>query len=244
MQVRLLHLVTLFGVAGEACVHRIGLNESRSRTRMWIMAGRAIALRSGMLHFGFFNLLGLLAMAGDANCFWFGLGEDDLAVLCRQVAGIAGSGFEGGMGEFLHQVGLRRLERLVALDTVGSGERLSLMGLHQVGRSRVVAVKTERRRGLGEVIVKLLLALLAGLVGSVAGLATHIEGGVTASLFRDVQSLGVTIKTEILAFVARCGLQQLVFVVGLVRAVTLDAIADGRWMNGSLNGGRVHVCMT
>jgi hypothetical protein len=78
----------------------------------------------------------------------------------------------------------------------------------------------------------------------VASFATHIEGGVTAALLRDVQSLSVTIEAEILALIAGRGLQKLIFVVRLVRAVTLDAIADGGRMNGSLDGGRVHVGMT
>jgi hypothetical protein len=107
-----------------------------------------------------------------------------------------------------------------------------------------VTVETKRRGRFGEVIVKLLLAFFAGLVRSVASFATHIEGGVTAALLRDVQSLSVTIEAEILALIAGRGLQKLIFVVRLVRAVTLDAIADGGRMNGSLDGGRVHVGMT
>ena len=89
MQMRLLHLVALFGVAGQASVHRIGLEESRSAAGVRIVASRAVALRARMLHLGLLDLLRLLAVTGHADRFGLRLCQDDLAVLRRLVAGIA-----------------------------------------------------------------------------------------------------------------------------------------------------------
>src|SRR5664279_1806865 len=243
MEVRLLHLVALFAVTGQAGVHRIGLNETGGLAGMGIVTSRAVALRARMLHLGSFNFFRLLAVTGHANRLRVSLRQDYLAILRRLVTGIAGSGFEGSVGIFLHQMSLRRLVRIVALNAIGCGERLSVVCLHQVSGSGVVTVEAKCRRRFGEVIVEFLLALLAGLVRSVAGFATHVEGGVTASVWRNIQSLGVTIKAKILALVAGGGLQQLIFIVGLMRTVALNTIADGGRMNGSLDGSRVHVSM-
>ena len=148
------------------------------------------------------------------------------------------------MRELLHQVRLRGLMRIVTLDAIGGGEGLSLVRLQQVGGGWIVTIEAERRRRLGQVIVELLLAFLARLVGSVAGVATHIERGVAAALLGNIQSLGVALKAEILAFVAGGRLQQLILVVRLMRAVALDAVANRRRMNRSLDGSRVHVGVT
>jgi hypothetical protein len=48
------------------------------------------------------------------------------------------------------------------------------MRLDQARVLGIVAIEAQRRRRLGQVIVKLDLALLADLMGDVAGLATHI----------------------------------------------------------------------
>ena len=60
-----------------------------------------------------------------------------------------------------------------------------------------MAVEAESRRGLGEMIIELLLALLTNLVGRVTSLATHIERSVTAAGGGNVKPLCVAGQAEI-----------------------------------------------
>ena len=60
-----------------------------------------------------------------------------------------------------------------------------------------MAVEAESRRGLSEMIVKFLLALLTHLVGRVTSLAAHIERSVAAAGGGNVQSLRVAGQAEI-----------------------------------------------
>src|SRR3974390_1476072 len=78
-------------------------------------------------------------------------------------------------------------------------------------------------------------------MGHVAGVATHIKCGMTASLVRNIQALGVALEAEVLCLVARGRLQQLILIVGFVRAVAFDAVAHRRRMNRPLERSRVHV---
>ena len=197
MQVRLLHLLRLLAVAGQACIDRIRLQESRRLAGMRIVAGDAFALRARMLHLRLLNLLRLLAVAGNAEGLGVGLRQHDLAVLGRRVAGVAASAGERRMRERLHQLGLRRLVRIVALHAIGGGERLALVRLDQARILGIVAIEAQRRSRLGQVIVELNLALLADLVGDVASLATHVQRGVPAALLGNVQSLLVAGQAEV-----------------------------------------------
>src|SRR5271165_6628085 len=129
MQMRLLSLVGLVGMAGQAGVHRIRLHKARRLSRMGIVASDTFALRPGMLHLCAVNLLGLLVMAGDAERLGVRLCQHHLAVFGRLVAGIAGLVRKRRMGKLLHQLGLRRLVRVVTLHAVGSAERLALVRL-------------------------------------------------------------------------------------------------------------------
>jgi len=65
-----------------------------------------------------------------------------------------------------------------------------------------------------------------------------------ATLCRNVQSLGMAVEADVLAFVSRLRFQQLVFIVGGVRVMALDAIANRRRMNGSFEGRSIFVRMT
>ena len=107
-----------------------------------------------------------------------------------------------------------------------------------------MAVEAERRRRLGEVIVEFRIAALAGFVDHVARLAAHVQRGMAAAFVGDVQSLGMAGETNILVFVPRGRLDQLIFVVGLMRIVTLDAVTNGRRMNLAFDVGSILVGMT
>jgi len=66
----------------------------------------------------------------------------------------------------------------------------------------------------------------------VAGFAAHVQSGVTAAVLRDIHSDVVAAQAEILfRRRARSRLQKLIGIVGLVRIVTLHAIANRRGMN-------------
>lgn len=80
---------------------------------------------------------------------------------------------------------------------------------------------------------------LADFVRGVAGVAAHVQRGMAATFFCNVESLLMTIETEVLTLLSGGRLTQLVLVIALVRIVALDAIAH-RWrMHGPFQGARV-----
>jgi len=183
-------------------------------------------------------------MATDAERSCVCVGQNYLAVLCRQVAGIACVHRERGMSECLNELGRGRLVRVVALHAIGSRKGLSLVSLDQGCVLRVVTVQTQRRRSLGQVEIEFLFAALTDLVGHMAGFAAHIEGGMPTAFLRNIQSLRVAGEAEILIFVARCRFQQLKLVIGLVGIVALHAIANRGRVNRALQIRRIIVRMT
>ena len=82
-------------------------------------------------------------------------------------------------------------------------------------------------------------AALAGLVRGVAGVASHVERGVTAAFFGNIESLFVAAEAKILLLVPRCRFQQLILVVAGVRIVALQAIAHRGRMHRALELGRI-----
>ena len=96
-----------------------------------------------------------------------------------------------------------------------------------------MTIDAQRGSVLGQVEIEFALAPFARLVRDVAGVAAHVERGVAAALFRNIRALGVAGEAEIVFLVARGRLQQLKLIVGGMRIVALQAIA---------NGGRVDLC--
>jgi len=80
MQVRFLELLGLVAVAGQAGIHRIGLDEARrlAGVRLW-QATHSPAPR--MLHLSLLDLLRLFGVAGHAERLRIRLRQDDFAVL-------------------------------------------------------------------------------------------------------------------------------------------------------------------
>src|SRR5690349_14002791 len=107
------------------------------------------------------------------------------------MTGVARAHCERRMCEGLNQLGRTRLMGIMALNAVGSAERLPLVRLEQVRVFRVMAVDAECRNGFGQVIVEFLFATLAHLVRHVTGVAAHVERRVPAATGWHVQSLGV-----------------------------------------------------
>ena len=95
----------------------------------------------------------------------------------------------------------------MALRAVGRPKGLSLVSLDEGFVLDVVAVDAECRDSLGQVTVKFLLSLFADFVGRVAGVTSHVEGGMAAAFFRNVQALVMAIETEVRALVSRRGFQ-------------------------------------
>src|SRR5579862_4446082 len=68
----------------------------------------------------------------------------------------------------------------------------------------------------------------ARLVSYMARVATHVEGGVPASLLRHMQPGLMTLTAEIFFFAAGYRLEQLIFVFARVRIVAVEAVANRR----------------
>ena len=133
---------------------------------------------------------------------------------------------------------------VVAGETVGSGERLVVMRLSEVGILSIMTVKTQRGCVLGQVIIEFAFARATGFVRDVACVAASIQGGMPAAVFRNVHAYPMTRKTQILVFVCSgFSLQQLVLVVRSMGVVAPETVADGRGMNTSTNLSRVFVAM-
>src|SRR5579863_2406877 len=73
--------------------------------------------------------------------------------------------------------------------------------------------------------VEFFLALLAGLVGYVAGLAAHVESWMPAALLRNIDPDVVATEAKVLFLIPRSRFQELVLVVRCVRIMALHAIA-------------------
>ena len=184
-------------VAAQADIDGIRLRKS------WLTAGvravtiRAIAGGAGMLNLCGVDQLSLIVMAGYAQSLGIGLRENDFPVLGRSVADLALLVGERWVGKLGHQLGSSGLVRIVAAYAVRSLEGLVLVRLLQVSILHIMAVDAEGRGRLGQVIVELYLAYLAGFVRGVARVAAHIEGSMAAAFLGNIQAGIVAAQAEI-----------------------------------------------
>jgi hypothetical protein len=158
-----------------------------------------------MRHLRLLNLFRLIAVAGHTKRFHVGLRQNDFAVLGRGMAQVARLVGEWRMQELPHQLGRCRLMRIVATGAIRRGERLIVMRLLQAGVLHVVTIDAQRRSALGQMKIELSLPRFSGLMRGVAGVASHVEGGVAAAFFGDIQSLLVATQAQILPLVSRFG---------------------------------------
>lgn len=244
MQVRLLELVRLLAVTRQASAHWIRLQESWSLPRMRIVARDALALRSRMRNLSLVDLLYLIAVAGRAKRPRIRIRQHDLAVFGWRMAHLAGPFGKWRMRESLHQLRLRRLMRIMALRAVRCAKRLPLVRLDQGSILDVMAIDAQRRNRLGQVSVELLFTALSDLVRRVTGVATHIERSVTTPFFGDVQAFRMAIETEVFSLVSISRFEQLKLVIGSMRIVALDAVADRGRMNRAFERRSILICMT
>src|SRR5215831_4354758 len=111
----------------------------------------AFSHRSGVLHFSGLDLLGLLLVAGYADRLCIFLGKNDFSVFRRLVAGCTRILVtERSVYEYLHQLGLRRLVRIVTSSAIGLVKRLIVMCLPEVLAFGIVAIEAELRNALGQ----------------------------------------------------------------------------------------------
>jgi len=162
----------------------------------------AVAGRAGMLHLRLLDLVRLVGVAGDTQRFGIGLREHDFAVFGRGVADFALLVGERRMHELGHQLRRGRLVRVVTAHAIGLIKGLVLMRFLQVRAFGIVAIDAQRRRRFGEVEIEFDLAHFPGLVGGVAGVATHIEGGVAAAFLGNVKSGRVASQAKIFFLVS------------------------------------------
>ena len=155
-----------------------------------------------MLHLGRVDQLGLVVVAGNANRLGVLLCQHDFSVFGRSVAGVAALVGKRRVHELCHQLGRGRLVRIVALDAVGRGERLILVSLLQAFILGIVAIQTERRSCLGQMEPVLRSGVGARLVGEMACVTAHVEGGVNAAGLGHIQTGLVTSAAEVLFFPA------------------------------------------
>jgi len=191
-------LLGLIHVTIQANVDAIRLRKRARLAGVRVMAVGAIALRSGMLELGLLDLVRLIGVAANAKVFHLRLRQNDFSVLGRFVTDFAELFAKRRMRESLHQLGLRRLVRIVTGDAIGFSERLPLVRLDQALVVRIVTVEAERRRGLGEMKREFGIRLVARLVREVASVTSEIESVMPASTFGRIQTCLVAVETEIL----------------------------------------------
>ncbi len=173
------------------------------------MAVGAITLRARVLNFRGLDVLCLLIVTGDAKCLRIFFRQHDPSVLSRFVAGRARILVrERRVYEFVLELRSLRFVRIVTSQTIGLFEWLIIVRLLEVGTRHVVAIETQSRSGLREVVIEFAFAYFPGLVRDVTSAATHVERCMTASALGHIYTNLMAAQTEILIFVfAFCGLQ-------------------------------------
>jgi hypothetical protein len=228
----LILLLGLIDVTIQADVDGIGLGKCGRPSGVRVVAIGAVALRSGMLELRLLNSVSLIRVTSDADVPDLRLRQYDFSVLGRFVADFAEFFAKGRMHESLHQLGLRRLVRVVTGYAVGFGEGLPRVCLYQFFIVRVVAIKTECGRRLRQMKCKFWIRPVARFVRDVAGIATQIEGLMPASTLGRIESRLVTIEAKVLGR-CRAGrrLQEVIRFASRMRIVTGEAITRGLIVN-------------
>ena len=197
MKDSLVLLVGLIHVTIQANVDPIRLWKRARLAGVRVMTVGAIALRSGMLELGLLDLVRLIGMAANAKVFHFRLRQHDFSVLGCFVTDFAELFAKRRMCESLHQLGLRRLVRIVTGDAIGFRERLPLVRFDQRLVARIVTVEAKRRRRLGEMKCEFGIRFVARLVGNVTGVASEIESVMPTPALGRIQTGLVAVETEV-----------------------------------------------
>jgi|SRR5450631_1345938 len=124
--------------------------------------------------------------------------------------------------------------RIVALQAVRSCEGLVVVRLLNFCILCIMAIQAERWGCFSEMEPILRCWLSPGLVRQVACVASHIERGVSAALFRNIRSGLVAIEAQVILSISRRRFAELILVVGGVRIMACKTIANRRRVHGSL----------
>src|SRR5208282_3973726 len=126
--------------------------------------------------------------------------------------------------------------RIVAAKAIGFFKGLVLVRLLQRCIFWIVAIDAERGRRFGQMEIELSLSDFTGLMRGVTSVAAQVERGVAAAVLSGIRGSNVVAgEAEIVLLVARFRLQQLVLVVGRMRIVAGQAIANCRRMHVPLD---------
>jgi len=210
---------------------------------MRAVAGSAVALRPRVLHFRAFDLLGLRIVTGNAQSASIGLGQDNFSILSVAMAGVARPGLEGRMLESLRQLRLEGLMCIVAGKAIRGSEGLIVMSLGQLLVLGVMTVEAESGHVLGQMVGVLSLVGDARLMRHVAGIATHVECRVAAAVGRDIQTLDVASKTEVVIPITARRFFQLVLDGRNVRVMAAEAVSRNREMRPGVARAGFHAFM-
>ncbi len=244
VRVFLFPLLCLIRMARQANFHAVCFRQSRLIAGVRIVAIGAIAHRTGMLHFGRFDLFHNFVVAGAANGFHVFLRQHNLAAFRWRMAHLAGFIGKGRVQECLHQFRPLRFVRIVAGDTIGFFEWLILMRFGQLRVLRVVTIEAQRRTRLFQVLREFPVAARTSFVSFVTGVATHVQRDMAAAFFGSVCADGVAAQTEVFFDFTRSRLQQLIFVFAAVRIMALEAVANGGLVHDAVDLGGILVIVT
>ena len=186
MVIGLLRQVGNIAVAAEADIDRVCFWQARLIAGVRAVAVSAIARRSRMLYLRGFDQLGFIVVTGYAQSLGIRLRQDNFSVLRGRVANLALFVGKWRMGESCHQLGSRRLVRIVAAYAIRGFKRLVLVSLLQVRAFYVMASDTKLRHGFRKMEVELGLADLSSFMRNMTAVAAHIEGGVAAAFLGHV----------------------------------------------------------
>lgn len=126
--------------------------------------------------------------------------------------------------------------RIVAAQAIRLLKGLAVVGLDDRRILRIVTGDTKRRGIFRQMEVKLAFTSLASLVCHVAGIASHVQRGVTAAVLGDIDTNLVAGKAKVrILSVSADRLEQLVPVVGSVRLVAFHTVANCRSVNLAFN---------
>jgi hypothetical protein len=143
-----------------------------------------------------------------------------------------------------YQLRPRGLVRIVAGKATGGLDGLPLMSPDQLGILYIMTVHAQSRAVLLQLEIEFPLASFTSFMDGVAGLTTHIQSGMAAAPLFDANTYFVARQAEILVLPsARNRFHQMVLVIRRMRIVALQAIADGREMDTSLDFIGIFIAM-
>ena len=122
------------------------------------------------------------------------------------MADVAGFFGKGSMCKLLDQLSPVGLVHIVATETIGPAQRLTMVGIDKLLLFHVMTFHTQLLRRFSLVELEFRLCRIPRLVHDVTGIAPSIQGGMPTPLFRYIQTSRMTSQAEIFGLAARKGL--------------------------------------